>query len=300
MYTRDSRGKATVYVDGKPVSTRDVGGDPSNWDDGFRLALGNELTGDRPWRGELHRVALYARALDRGEIARLAEGGLDKAPAGPVVRYDFREGTGQVVKDTSGMVAPLNLQVSDASAVEWLDGGGLRIAGSILIASEEPATRLIEVVKRSKAFTIETWVKPGNITQAGPARIVTLSKDPSNRNFTLGQKAEAYEVRFRTTVTSPNGEPALSSPGGEDAATRICGLCSPEADLAVLYFTAGGRARIRPESPLREARARWYNPRNGKWIDAGETDAGVFIAPDSEDWVLLLGTLQGSESTNMQ
>lgn len=102
VYTRDGEGTAMLYVDGKPVSTRDVGGDPSNWDDGFRLALGNELTGDRPWRGELHRVALYARALDSAEIARLAKAGRHKAPAGPVVLYEFRERAGQVVRDTSG------------------------------------------------------------------------------------------------------------------------------------------------------------------------------------------------------
>jgi hypothetical protein len=34
--------------------------------------------------------------------------------------------------------------------------------------------------------------------------------------------------------------------------------------------------------------ARWYNPRNGKWVDAEKNGAGVFIAPDAEDWVLLL------------
>jgi hypothetical protein len=138
VYTRDSEGKAVLYVDGKPVSTRDVGGDPSNWDDGFRLALGNELTGDRPWRGELHRVALYARALDAAEVARFAKAGRDKAPAEPVVLYEFREGAGQIVRDTSGTGTPLNLQVKDASTVQWLDGGGLRITGSALIASANP------------------------------------------------------------------------------------------------------------------------------------------------------------------
>ena len=296
VYTRDSQGKATLYVDGKPVSTRDVGGDLSNWDDGFRLALGNELTGDRPWRGDLHRVALYARDLDSSEIAQLAKGSRDKVPAGPVVLYEFRDGAGQVVRDTSREGAPLDLQVRGAAAAEWLDGGGLRITGSSLIASAEPATKLIEAVKRSRAFTVETWIKPVNVTQTGPARIVTLSRDPSNRDFTLGQKADAYEVRFRTTATSPNGEPAVSTPGGEDAEPRVCGLCSPGADLAVLYFTAGGQARIKLESLAKEARARWYNPRDGTWANADKTDHGVFTTPDSEDWVLLLGTAQTSES----
>ena len=298
VYTRDNEGKAVLYVDGKPVSTSQVGGDPSNWDDEFRLALGNELTGDRPWRGELHRVALYARALDPDEVARFAKVGGDKAPggpvalAGPVALYEFREGDGQVVRDTSRSGAPLNLQVKDASTVHWLDGGGLRITGPALIVSAEPATKLIEAVKRSKAMTIEAWITPANITQDGPARIVTLSKDPSGRNFTLGQKADAYEVRFRTTVTSPNGEPALSSPGGDEAIPAVAGLRSPSGDLAVLYFSSGGAVRIRQNSLVASPRARWFNPRTGQWSSAEPDENGNYVAPDGQDWALLMNGRQ--------
>jgi len=288
VYTRNSEGTAVLYVDGEPVSTTDVGGAPSNWDDGFRVALGNELTGDRPWRGELHRVALYARALDPDEVARFAEVGRDKAPAGPVALYEFREGDGQVVRDTSRSGAPLNLHVKDASTAQWLDGGGLRISGLALIASAEPATKLIEAVKRSRAMTIEAWIKPANITQAGPARIVTLSKDVSGRNFTLGQKADAYEVRFRTTTTSPNGEPALSSPGGDEAIPAVAGLRSPPGDLAVLYFSVGGAAKIKLNGLVDDLQARWFNPRTGRWSSAKPGEHGDYVAPDTQDWTLLM------------
>ncbi|MDI9430706.1 MAG: DUF4038 domain-containing protein [Planctomycetota bacterium] len=288
VYTRDSQGKVTLYVDGRPVSTGEVAGDLSHWEDGFRLALGNELTGDRPWQGELHRVALYARALDESAIAALAKAGGDNAPAGALLLYDFREGAGQVVRDTSSTEAPLDLQVNDVSAVRWLGGGGLQITGSVLIASSEPATKLIEAVKRSQAFTMEAWIKPANVTQAGPARIVTLSEDPSSRNFTLGQKADAYEVRFRTTVTSPNGEPALSSPGGDETIPAVVGLRSPEGDLAVLYFSAGGTAKIESSRLDDGVQARWFNPRTGRWSPAATNDEGHYVAPDGQDWTLLM------------
>jgi hypothetical protein len=288
VYTRDRDGKAVLYIDGKPVSTRDVNGDLSSWDSGFRLALGNELTGDRPWQGELYRVALYARVLDSDEIAESAEAGRDKAPAGALVVYDFREGKGQVVKDKSGTGNPINLQIKEASAVQWLEGGGLRIIRSTLITSAEPATKLIEAVKRSKALTIEARIKPANITQAGPARIVTLSKDPGSRNFTLGQKAGAYEVRFRTTVTSANGEPALSSPGGDETIPPVVGLRSPEGDLAVLYFSAGGAAQIKSDRLDNSLQAQWFNPRVGRWSPAKADAHGDYVAPDEEDWALLM------------
>ncbi len=212
---------------------------------GFCLALANELTGERPWLGELHRVALYARVLDAAEVGRSVQTGRDRTAANPIVLYEFREGTGDVVKDTSGTGTPLELKVKDPSAVQWLADGGLRITTPTTISSAEPAGKLIQAVRRSQAITIEAWIKPANATQAGPARIVTLSKDTSGRNFTLGQKAGAYEVRFRTTTTSANGEPALSSPGGDEAAPAAVGLRTPKGDLAVLYFSAGGSAGIR-------------------------------------------------------
>ncbi|HUG93719.1 MAG TPA: DUF1553 domain-containing protein [Planctomycetaceae bacterium] len=61
-------GVSRLYVDGKPVAEQPTGGDLSNWDEGFRLALGNELTGDRPWDGKFHFAALYDRALDETQI----------------------------------------------------------------------------------------------------------------------------------------------------------------------------------------------------------------------------------------
>ena len=42
---------------------KNIGGDLSNWDGRCELAFGNEITGDRRWRGALKRVAIYDRGL---------------------------------------------------------------------------------------------------------------------------------------------------------------------------------------------------------------------------------------------
>ena len=68
VYTFARDGTARLYVNGKRVAEQTVGGDPSNWDENFKLGLGDELTGDRPWDGAFHFVALYGRALGESEV----------------------------------------------------------------------------------------------------------------------------------------------------------------------------------------------------------------------------------------
>lgn len=68
-------GLARIYVNGERVAERKIDGDLSNWDEGFRLGLGNEFTGDRPWQGQFHFLALYDRALDEAQIKHHFETG---------------------------------------------------------------------------------------------------------------------------------------------------------------------------------------------------------------------------------
>ena len=247
VYTRDTAGKARLFVNGDEKAGRDVGGKLINWDTGFRLALANELTKDRPWRGTLHLVALYDRDLSVEEVSRNHAAGPRRrdatAPAqaadGPSAKdlqalYRFDEGHGDVVRDTSGAGEPINLKIESTSAVKW-DASGLTVNEPTIIASAEPPNRLIEALKERGAVTIEAWVAPRDVQQSGPARVVTLSADPTQRNFTLGQDADKYQVRLRATGTDANGMPALEGPGGS-ARARLTHV--------VYTRTRAGQARL--------------------------------------------------------
>lgn len=77
VYTRDTSGAATLYLDGASSATGTIGnaGQPLGWDSGYELSIGNETTGDRPWLGTLHLVALYDRALTPGEVTQNFDAG---------------------------------------------------------------------------------------------------------------------------------------------------------------------------------------------------------------------------------
>ena len=288
VYTRDKDGQAMLYLNGKQAATATAGGDMSNWGADFRLALANELTRDRPWLGDYHRVALYDRALSAEETARRFKAGLRERPSGALVLYAFREGNGDKVRDAAGHGEPLHLAIEKPDAVQWLPEGGLRIKSATLVASAGSAGKVTKAIQRSRAFALEAWISPANTTQSGPARIVTLSKDTGNRSFTLGQAAGAYEVRFRTTNTSANGEPSLWSPGHESGGVPIYASRSPTGDLAVVYFERGGEIAFKPGPLVDGLEAQWYNPRDGVRKPVSTTEDGTFRTPDTDDWVLLL------------
>ena len=318
VYTRDASGNAKLYVDGEEKASGRVAGDLSNWDAGYQLGLSNELTGDRPWLGEFHLVAIYSRALQGWEVTQNfmaganpeekksppsivgqpqnqtvhagetatfsvaaegssplfyqwqrwngtiwadmhgetqpslripdttleddnssyrcrvwnSEGSLTSAAAslqviqasheriarGLQALYRFTEGSGNVVRDLSGTGTPLDLTIGNTQRVKWIDGG-LAVTGSTLIASPGSATRIIHALQQTGEITVEAWVKPASTNQNGPARIVTLSKDLHQRNFTLGQgifggSSAVYDMRLRSTATNLNGTPSLTSPHG--------------------------------------------------------------------------------------
>ena len=114
---------------------------------------------------------------------------------------------------------PLDLTIADTGNVSWGDGL-LSINQATLLASDGVASKVIDTAKANNQLTIEAWVKPANTTQDGPARIVTLSNNVSERNFTLGQgqwgslPSELYDVRLRTSTTGTNGSPSLSTDEG--------------------------------------------------------------------------------------
>jgi len=255
VYTRARSGRARVFLNGQKTAERNVPGDVSNWIQSHRLALANEVSSDRPWKGTYFLVALYNRDLSPNEVkenfnagpdARAAEGPLANHSVGPVasglartrsglqVLYDFQSSEGAVVRDRSKVGEPLNLTIADSKAVSRSEGT-LQVRGKTLIQSDKPATKIIDAVRRSGELTMEAWVRPANTELSGPARIVTLSKNANERNATLGQDKDRFEVRLRTTSTSANGVPAINS-----AAHSV----TPKLTHVVYTRDRSGRTRI--------------------------------------------------------
>ncbi len=86
VYTRDASGMNKLYVNGVEVASGSTGGLITNWDNSYRLVLGNTLLGESPWLGEYHLLAIYTRALSLGEIFQNYDASADDSDIGtPIV-----------------------------------------------------------------------------------------------------------------------------------------------------------------------------------------------------------------------
>jgi len=83
IYTRESNGQATIYVNGSSVATASITGDLSNWDMTYDFGLFNEMnypTDTRTWLGEIYLVAIYGKSLTANEVTANYDFGLPAIP----------------------------------------------------------------------------------------------------------------------------------------------------------------------------------------------------------------------------
>lgn len=105
------------------------------------------------------------------------------------------------------LLAPFDYDCSIFSSVvkRFHEANGVQILSVTGIRSLSPAQKIYNTIASGKGFTLEVWGSPEDITQKGPARIVSYSLDKGLRNFTLGQDKKNLVMRLRTTNTDLNG-----------------------------------------------------------------------------------------------
>ncbi|MEZ6060149.1 MAG: DUF1592 domain-containing protein [Planctomycetaceae bacterium] len=88
VYTRSLSGEARIFLNGELAEQGHVFGRTSNWNDSYLLALANEHSNDRPWKGTYYLVAVYSRDLLTEEVVQNFRAGPDATavPVQPLAR----------------------------------------------------------------------------------------------------------------------------------------------------------------------------------------------------------------------
>jgi len=141
--------------------------------------------------------------------------------------YEFKEGSGNVALDTSGVAPAMDLELQ-GGGVEWLASYGLDFSAGRAIApaatSRKLYDRIAAVETGTGQYTVEAWVQAASTDQEGPARIISYSRGTGQRNFTLGQVLYNWDFRNRSInpEVSGNGTPTLQTyDGDQDLQDRL-------------------------------------------------------------------------------
>ncbi|NNC87283.1 MAG: hypothetical protein HKN82_02355 [Akkermansiaceae bacterium] len=250
---------------------RPVFGAPAlQWSGEFPLVIGNEADGNRPWSGRIRHLGIFGFALGENDVAALRAGLTTgpESPGGsaptPLAAWDFAGGPVTELPP-AGILSDPRLTLSIPAECEWDPTEGLTLHPPALVRSRGPATAITEAVRRSRAFSASVLVTPANVTQGGPARIVSLSGGVGERNFTLGQNRSDLVFRVRNEISGANGLHHAARSEGEDITgtlrhvvavydrgksslyldgRRLDGAMSLRDPAYYLPFGMGGAARI--------------------------------------------------------
>jgi len=120
-----------------------------------------------------------------------------------IALYLFDSGSGTIISDVSGFGSPLDLSIEGTNFSWGTDS--LNFIPANRASNATDMSKIYSELTTSNAVTVEAWVMPAASSQTGPARMVTLSENSSNRNFSLMQNGTSYQVRLRTSTSNNNG-----------------------------------------------------------------------------------------------
>lgn len=230
----------------------------AGWDPAYPLLIGNEQTNDRPWNGTIMRLTL-------------APG----APTGPSV-------------EASGPLGPNHGSTFTSSRRTILLGG----PAQTLPRSVSDA--LAHAVNGSGKLHVAVQMRTDDLTQRGPARIVTFSVDPFHRNFDLGQDGDRLVFRVRTPISGANGQRVrVDSLSVLQSGRNLDVVAAYDGTIARIYADGAlvGRSNIAAAGCVIESLCGWAVP--SAWAFLGGVFALMALAvlPITTKRGAVIGTL---------
>ena len=121
---------------------------------------------------------------------------------GLLFQWRDNKDNGQFV-DGSGKLR--NVRFKTEGGARFGPNGEMHILGGAFVPDGVFNKEIRDACKKSDQIAIEAIVTTSRAPQFGPARIVSLSRNPSKRNFTLGQEGDCLVLRLQTSNTNRNG-----------------------------------------------------------------------------------------------
>lgn len=189
----------------------------SNWNDNVYLTIGNETTGNRPWRGKISNLYISDRGLNRQEVEKVFQQPDVFFARSPNLVTFLQFTKEDYHRDLSLHLPPLvwKSQTSDLSANNHIsEQNGLKIDSRQWLQTATVAASLNHRLKQTSELSLYLTIASNKVRQFGPARIVTLSDGLYGQNLMLAQEGKDLSLRLRTPITGNSAtQPEFIVPG---------------------------------------------------------------------------------------
>jgi glycopeptide antibiotics resistance protein len=182
----------------------------SNWNEQCPLIIGNDSSGQRPWKGQISRVQIWGLALTPNDVEQLTKLGRDARtgpPSDPLVAYEFPMSAR--FAETSG-TAPALVWQTGAPFVETFDD--LRLNGKSWLSTKTPVNDLVEKIKQTSQFTLRVICTPETVNPS-PGQIVSVSQSADEIDLSLRQIGSTLGFWFRNPLSADRATLSWYIPG---------------------------------------------------------------------------------------
>jgi len=129
---------------------------------------------------DLDSSLVTSKAMRVGDGTAISQGG--RVETNAIAVYPFKAGRGSVAVDYAFDRFPPGLDLNLSGDVTWVSNWGVRFNNGRAQGSVSASEKLRNYISQTGEYSIEAWVVPANVTQDGPARIVSYSGSDALRN----------------------------------------------------------------------------------------------------------------------
>ncbi len=184
-----------------------------NWDDDYYLAIGNEVTGDRPWHGSINSVYICDRALNQSEVIQAFEdrNSFLSPLSSLITSFSFTD-LQEYYQDKNQNTPDLKLSKSPQAEIKGdknkqtedniiYQNLGILLNKNQWLKTKDSAVFLNKRLKQTNEFSFFLTVASRDLQQTGPARIISLADSTIAQNIIIGQSEKNLSLRLRTPTT---------------------------------------------------------------------------------------------------
>ncbi len=168
----------------------------SNWESESSLLVGNEASGQDPWKGQVQQLQIGDRAVPDADALKLTSGHTGpEEPFGWRAAYDFSSPS--PFKDTKEFLPSLSW-VPSAPVIVHSDA--LVLNGKPWLASTAAVRDLVHDVRETNQFSLHI-ICASSEPHFGHGHILSISRSPSSVDLNLWQDESSLVLWFRSPVS---------------------------------------------------------------------------------------------------